>query len=64
MSTIPNDFKKLYQRDLNKLKEEITLYNEEDLWVLKGEIKNAGGNLAMHICGNLLHFIGTVLADT
>ena len=55
----------LYVRDLNKLKEEISLYkNESDLWTLKGEIKNSAGNLALHLIGNLKHFIGTQLGNT
>ena len=59
------EFKKLYHRDLEGLKKEIIAYgNEEDLWLLRGEIKNTAGNLAMHLCGNLQYFIGTVLADT
>ena len=29
----------IYERDLNKLKEEISLYkNENDLWIIRGEI--------------------------
>ena len=56
---------KLYQRDLDKLLTEISLYkNEEDLWKLSGEIKNSAGNLALHLAGNLQYFIGTVLGNT
>ena len=54
-----------YLRDLNKLKEEISLYeNENDLWLLKGDIKNSPGNLALHLVGNLKHFIGAQLGST
>ncbi len=54
-----------YLRDLNKLKEEISLYkNEIDLWALKGDVKNSGGTLALHLIGNLKHFIGTQLGNT
>jgi len=60
-----HEFGKLFSRDLKKLKEEILSYrNEEDLWVLDGDIKNTAGNLAMHLCGNLQHFIGAVLAKS
>ena len=52
-------------RDLSKLKQEISAYKSENiLWVIEGEIKNAAGNLCMHLCGNLQHFIGTVLGNT
>jgi len=55
----------LFQRDLEKLKTEITSYkNENKMWDLSGEIKNSAGNLCLHICGNLQHFIGTVLGNS
>ena len=48
-----------FERDLNKLKEEISLYKDEKLlWILKGEILNTPGNLCLHLTGNLKHFIG------
>jgi len=55
----------LYERDLNKLKNEIEQYsNEADLWKKAGSIPNSAGNLCLHLCGNLRHFIGATLADT
>ena len=55
----------LLDRDLAKLGEEISLYKEEaDLWTIRGEIKNSAGNLCLHLCGNLQHFIGAVLGKT
>jgi len=54
-----------FLRDLIKLKEEVDLYkSESDLWVVKGEINNSGGNLCLHIIGNLNHFIGATLGNT
>lgn len=62
-----------FERDLNKLHEEISLYkNENDLWILKGEtrgepsrtIKNSAGTLTLHIIGNIKHFIGAQLGNT
>ena len=56
---------KLYHRDLEKLKTEITFYkNEVNLWIISGEILNSGGNLCLHLCGNLQHFIGAVLGNS
>jgi uncharacterized damage-inducible protein DinB len=56
---------KLYQRDLEKLKTEISSYNDEmKMWEISGEIKNSAGNLCLHICGNLQHFIGAVLGNS
>lgn len=55
----------LYERDLNKLKDEVGKYEAEaDLWKLSGEIPNSAGNLTLHLIGNLKHFIGTVLGGT
>jgi len=56
---------KLYLRDLEKLNAEITSYKiEENLWKISGEIANSAGNLCLHICGNLQHFIGATLSKT
>lgn len=55
----------LYERDLLKLIEEINLFqNEEDLWKTTGTVKNCGGNLVLHIIGNLNHYVGAMLAHT
>lgn len=54
----------LFEKDIKKLIEEITLYSEKDLWLLKGDIKNSPGTLALHIAGNLKHFIGAQLGKT
>jgi len=52
----------LFQRDLEKLKSEITSYKEENkMWEVTGDLSNSAGNLCLHICGNLQHFIGSVL---
>lgn len=55
----------LYERDLTKVLEELKSYNkEENLWTVNGEITNSGGNLILHICGNLKHFIGAMLGGS
>ena len=55
----------LYEKDLNKLIEEISLYKDEtDIWKVKDGIVNSGGNLTLHLLGNLNHFIGAVLGNT
>lgn len=55
----------IFERDLLKLKKEIEAYETDDqLWVLRGEIKNSGGNLALHLIGNVNHFIGAILGET
>jgi uncharacterized damage-inducible protein DinB len=55
----------LFERDLNRLKQEINLFVEnEDIWITPGSIKNSPGNLCLHICGNIKHFIGAILGNT
>lgn len=55
----------IYERDLQKVIEEIKLYkNEADLWLLDNEISNSGGNLALHLIGNINHFFGSILGGT
>lgn len=59
-----NSLKKLFDRDLDKLRNELSSYKKESsLWVVKKNITNSGGNLALHIIGNLNHFIGAVLGE-
>ena len=54
-----------FEKDIKKFIEELSLYkNESDLWLLKGDIKNSPGTLALHITGNLKHFIGAQLGKT
>lgn len=55
----------LFERDLNRLKDEINSYkNEEKLWVIEGDVNNSAGNLVLHLLGNINHFIGAVLGNT
>jgi uncharacterized damage-inducible protein DinB len=55
----------LFKRDLNILSVEINSYSDEsNLWITNSDIKNSPGNLCLHICGNLQHFIGAVLSNT
>lgn len=55
----------LYKRELNRLKNEINAYSDDIiLWKVSNDIKNSGGNLALHLIGNLNHFIGAVLGNS
>jgi len=59
-----NSLQKLYSRDLNKLKDEIQLYRDErNLWKVEPNILNSGGNLCLHLIGNLNTYIGNGLAN-
>jgi len=57
--------KSLYNRDLYKLKVEIESYqNEESLWKIDKNILNSGGNLCLHLLGNLNTYIGAELGKS
>lgn len=53
---------RLLARDLQSLQHEIAAYPDDAaLWALPPGIANSGGTLALHLVGNLRHFIGAVL---
>lgn len=55
----------LFERDLRKLKTEINQYPSEDkLWEVLPGTTNTGGNLCLHLLGNLQYFIGAVLGNS
>jgi uncharacterized damage-inducible protein DinB len=56
---------KLYERDLAKLRAEIENYmDENELRKTDGAAANSAGNLALHLTGNLKHFIGATLGNS
>lgn len=60
-----NDLKALFLRDLDRLKTELESYTKEEfLWLKADGINNSAGNLILHLCGNLQHFIGAILGKT
>lgn len=55
----------IFDRELTQLEKEINQFpNEESVWALTGDIKNAAGTLCLHLCGNLQHYIGAVLGKS
>lgn len=57
--------KTLFRRDLEKLKKEIELYQDEKvIWSIDKGISNSAGNLCLHLVGNLNTYIGTELGKT
>jgi hypothetical protein len=62
---IKDTLKSLIIRDLEKLKEEIGAYqNEEKIWYIKKGILNSAGNLCLHLVGNLNTYIGAEFGKT
>lgn len=65
MSIIIESLSELFKRDLDRLIAEVKAYKkEENLWLVQGEIANTAGNLTLHLCGNLKHFIGAILGGS
>lgn len=49
-------------RELKALRREIETYpSDADLWEVRPGITNPGGNLALHLAGNIQYFLGNVL---
>src|SRR6266542_1400676 len=63
--TTTNWISVMMARDLRALRRELEAYpDERDIWRVQPGISNSAGNLALHLAGNLQHFIGTVLSGT
>ena len=55
----------LFEKELDTLKSEIAAYaSDEQLWKVQDGINNSGGNLCLHLTGNLQHFIGATLGES
>ena len=60
-----DDVRRLIVRELEAFAREIELFpDDETVWRTVPGVANSAGNLALHACGNLKHFIGAVLGDT
>ncbi len=65
MSPFIADLSKSFLRDLDTLSREVALYPDDaSLWAERPGLPNTGGNLALHLVGNVRHFIGTTLGAT
>lgn len=60
-----DDLRLVLTRDLRALAREIAAYPDDpSLWHAIPGISNTGGTLALHLVGNLQHFVGTVLGGS
>jgi hypothetical protein len=60
-----NDVRRVLTRELEALAREVELFPDDDvLWKTVPGVTNSAGNLALHACGNLNHFVGAVLGGT
>jgi len=59
------ELRKVFIKDLEKLKEEISLYrSEQNLWKIEKQIANSAGNICLHLVGNLNTYFGAVIGKT
>lgn len=60
-----DDVSLLLVRELQAFQRELELFpDDESLWRTVPGITNSAGNLALHVSGNLQHFVGAVLGGT
>ena len=66
MSSIEcKDFANLFHRELSHLEAEIKEYSSESmLWVVLGGQRNSAGNITLHVCANLMHYISDGLGKS
>ncbi len=59
------DVRKVLTRELEAFAREVELFpDDESLWRTLPGVANSAGNLALHACGNLRHFVGAVLGGS
>jgi hypothetical protein len=60
-----DDVRRILTRELEAFAREVELFpDDEVLWKISPGVTNSAGNLALHACGNLRHFVGAVLGGT
>lgn len=60
-----DDLRRILLRDLAALRREVEAYDREaDLWACPPGVTNSAGTLALHLVGNLQHFVGAQLGGT
>ncbi|MEZ4417714.1 MAG: DinB family protein [Gemmatimonadota bacterium] len=60
-----DDLRVIIGRDLDGLQRELELYPDDaSVWVLPEGVPNSAGTLALHLVGNLRHFIGALLGGS
>ena len=53
------------RRDLAAVRRSVEAYpDDESLWAERSGFPNSGGTLALHVAGNIRHFVGAVLGGS
>lgn len=64
-TTLADDFARILGRDLDALADQLGSYpDDESVWRTGGTTRNSAGTLAVHLVGNLEHFVGAVLGSS
>jgi DinB superfamily len=65
MSMPATDLERFLLRELEGFKRELTMFPDDDtVWKTVPGVTNSAANLALHVAGNLQHFVGAVLGGT
>lgn len=65
MADLGGDLAILLVRELEGFEREISLFpDDETVWKTAPGLPNSAGNLALHVAGNLQHFVGAILGGT
>jgi len=65
MSELGRNLAILLVRELETFQREIDLFGDEErLWIAAPACPNSAANLALHVAGNLRHYVGAVLGRT
>ncbi|CAN5721614.1 hypothetical protein BH23GEM11_BH23GEM11_14550 [soil metagenome] len=60
-----HDLAHVLQREINAVERQVLAYPDDNApWVARPEWPNSGGTLALHLAGNLRHFVGGVLGGS
>jgi uncharacterized damage-inducible protein DinB len=52
-------------RELRTFEREVEMFPDDDrVWATVPGVTNSTGNLVLHVCGNLQHYVGRVLGNT
>jgi hypothetical protein len=63
--SMTDDIRRLIVRELGAFAREVEMFpDDESLFRAVPGVTNSAGNLALHVCGNLQHFVGAVLGGT
>jgi hypothetical protein len=63
--TVQQSMAALLQREVQAFEREIQLFpDDESVWKTMPGVPNSAGNLALHVAGNLQHFVGAVLGGS